>query len=311
MTTSESVTAHAPAKINLILDVGARREDGFHELATVYQAVSLFDEVTVHPAPELTVEVEGSGAEHVPTDGTNLAARAVHALAEHTGVDPAVRVRIRKNIPVAGGMAGGSADAAATLLACDALWRTAMTREQLAEIAADLGSDVPFALFGGTAVGTGRGEALTPVLARGAYSWVVVLAEDHLSTPAVYAELDRLRDDHEVPDPPEHGPRVPMTLLQALRDGDPQSLAGELSNDLEAAAVSLLPSLRRTLDLGRDCGALAGIVSGSGPSLVFLVRGSEHALDLAVGLTATGQIAQVHRVHGPVPGARITEAVRA
>lgn len=311
MTTSESVTAHAPAKINLVLNVGPRREDGFHELATVYQAISLFDEVTVNPAQELMVEVEGLGAEHVPTDGTNLAVRAVNALAERTGVDPRVRLRIRKNIPVAGGMAGGSADAAATLLACDALWGTTMTREELAEIAAELGSDVPFSLFGGTAVGTGRGEALTPVLARGSYSWVVVLTEDHLSTPAVYAELDRLRADHQGSEPQACEPQVPMTLLQALRDGDPLALAEELSNDLEVAALSLLPSLHRTLDLGRDCGALAGIVSGSGPSVVFLVRGAEHALDLAVGLTATGRIPDVHRLHGPVPGARIIEAVRA
>jgi 4-diphosphocytidyl-2-C-methyl-D-erythritol kinase len=306
MTTSESVTAHAPAKINLTLGVGPRREDGFHELATVYQAVSLFDEVTVSAAPELTVEVEGRGAGQVPTDGTNLAARAVRALAESTGADPAVRIRIRKDIPVAGGMAGGSADAAAALIACDALWGTGLVREELAEIAADLGSDVPFSLFGGTAAGTGRGEVLTPVLARGSYSWVVVLAEGHLRTPEVYSELDRLRGGHDTDEP-----QVPLSLLQALREGDPQALAEELSNDLQPAAESLMPSLRRTLDLGLDCGALAGIVSGSGPSVVFLVRGAEHALDLAVGLTATGRIKDVHRLHGPVPGARITEAVRA
>jgi 4-diphosphocytidyl-2-C-methyl-D-erythritol kinase len=306
MTTSETVTAHAPAKINLTLGVGPRRPDGFHELATVYQAVSLFDEVTAAPSEDIRIEVEGLGADLVPLDDTNLAVRAAALLAERTGVADGVRLRIRKNIPVAAGMAGGSADAAATLLACDALWSTGMSREELGDLAAELGSDVPFSLFGGTAAGTGRGEFLTPVLSRGDYSWVVVLADGALSTPAVYAELDQLRQEQDVP-----VPRILPQVLQALRSGDPETLADGLFNDLEPASVSLMPSLRRTLDLGRDCGALAGIVSGSGPTVAFLVRGPEHALDLAVGLTATGGITQVLRLHGPVPGARIIEAVRA
>lgn len=306
MTTSDVVTARAPAKINLTLGVGPRRPDGYHEIATVYQAVSLSDEVVVGPAEGIEVAVEGPGAEQVPLDGSNLVVRAARLLAERTGVHDGAAIRIRKGIPVAGGMAGGSADAAATLLACDVLWGTGLSRGELGGFAAELGSDVPFCLFGGTAVGSGRGERLSPVLARGEHHWVVVLAEEGLSTPAVFAELDRLRAGQEVPDP-----QVPAALMQALRGGDPDALAAELVNDLQPAALSLLPSLRRTLDLGRDCGALAGIVSGSGPSVAFLVRGPEHALDLAVGLTAAGRVRDVHRLHGPVPGARIAEAVRA
>jgi 4-diphosphocytidyl-2-C-methyl-D-erythritol kinase len=306
MTASDEVTARAPAKLNLTLRVGPRRPDGYHELVTVYQALSLSEEVTVAPAAEVTLTVEGTESARVPVDGTNLAVRAVRLLAERTGVPDGAAITIRKGIPVAGGMAGGSADAAATLLACDTLWGTGLSREELGELAAELGSDVPFALSGGTAVGSGRGELLSPVLARGEYHWVVAVAEDGLSTPAVYAELDRLRGDDPVPEP-----AVPDSLMHALRVGDPAVLAAQLGNDLQEAALSLRPALHRTLNLGRDCGALAGLVSGSGPSVAFLVQGPEQALDVAVGLTAAAPVREVHRLHGPVPGARIVEAVRA
>lgn len=306
MTTPDEVTARAPAKVNLALGVGPLRADGYHELATVFQSVSLFDEVTVAPADGVTVTVEGTQADAVPCDGTNLAVRAARLLARTCGIDDGVRIHIRKGIPVAGGMAGGSADAAAALVACDTLWQTGLGREELAMLGAELGSDVPFALSGGTAIGTGRGDRLTPALARGDFSWVVAPADHGLSTPAVYAELDRLRGTAEVPEP-----RVSGQLMQALRAGDPVALGACLVNDLQDAALSLAPALRRTLDLGLACGALAGLVSGSGPTLVFLVDGPEQALDVAVGLTAAGGVNDVRRVHGPVPGARIVEPVRA
>ncbi len=310
MTTPPAITVRAPAKVNLELDVGAPRPDGYHDVATVYHAVSLADDVTASPPPrgadgEVSVSVEGLGSDRVPLDGTNLAVRAAVLLAEHTGVESGVHLHIRKGIPVAGGMAGGSADAAAALVACDALWHTGLSREELRELAADLGADVPFALVGGTAVGTGRGEELTPALARGEYQWVIALSEAGLSTPAVYAELDRLRSGRRVAPP-----RVSDALMQALLRGDAEGLGAHLSNDLQPAACSLAPDLERTLEVGYEYGALGGLVSGSGPTVAFLVRDAEQALDISAALLAGGTVAQVRRAHGPVPGARVVDPTR-
>jgi 4-diphosphocytidyl-2-C-methyl-D-erythritol kinase len=301
------VTARAPAKINLELGVGAPRPDGFHDVATVYHAISLYDEVTATAAEELSVTLTGAlgvRLEDVPRDGTNLAAAAAVALARRVGIEPAVHLHISKGIPVAGGMAGGSADAAAALVACDALWETGLSRSELAELAAGLGSDVPFSLAGGTAMGLGRGELLTQVLARGRYEWVVALADGGLSTPAVYAECDRLRAGSVLPEP-----RVSDAMMASLRAGDAPGLGGALHNDLQAAAVSLRPSLRQTLETGEEAGALGSLVSGSGPSVVFLARSAEHAIDIAVALSASGTCRAVKRAHGSVGGARLVGEV--
>lgn len=298
-----SVTARAPAKINLELSVGGARRDGFHDVATAYHAISLYDEVTATPADRLAVTVDGATGVpvgDVPLDSTNLAAAAAIALARHVGTDPEVQLHIAKGIPVAGGMAGGSADAAAALVACDALWQTGLSRAQLAQVAAGLGSDVPFSLVGGTALGTGRGEVLTPVLARGRFEWVVALADGGLSTPAVYAECDRLRAGQVLPEP-----RVSDAMMAALRAGDPDQLGPAMRNDLQDAACSLRPALKQTLATGREAGALGAMVSGSGPTVVFLARSPEHAIDIAVALSATGTCRSVKRAHGPVAGARL------
>jgi len=305
MARSDEVTVRAPAKINLELRVGVPRADGFHELATVFHAVSLFDDVTATEREEgITVTVEGMQADLVPLDGSNLAVRAARLLAERTGIEAGVHLHVHKGIPVAGGMAGGSADAAATLVACDILWRCGLSRDELVTLAGELGSDVPFALLGGTAIGTGRGERLTPALARGDYHWVLAVADHGLSTPAVYAEADRLRAERVLPEP-----RVSDQLMQALRAGDPAALGRVLVNDLQPAACSLAPTLRRTLTVGRQAGALGGLVSGSGPTVAFLARDTEHALDVAVALSASGVCRDVRRAHGPVPGARVVEPV--
>lgn len=300
----DEVCVRAPAKINLALCVGGVRKDSFHDLATVFHAVSLFDDVTATTADEITVEVDGEGAVGVPEDETNLAVRAATLLADSTGVDVGVHLSIRKRIPVAGGMAGGSADAAAALVACDALWRTGLAKEELRELAAGLGSDVPFALLGGTALGTGRGEQLTPALARGDYHWVLALSDGGLSTPDVYTEFDRLQSGRVRPEP-----RVPDAMMQALRSGAAEALGGALVNDLQPAACSLMPSLIQTLDVGSEYGALGGVVSGSGPTVAFLVRDNESALDLCVALTASGTVGEVSRATGPVHGARVVEPV--
>jgi 4-diphosphocytidyl-2-C-methyl-D-erythritol kinase len=307
------VTVRAPAKINLELRVGPVRPDGYHELATVFHAVAVFDDLVAfaaEPGEGISITVEGPQAERVPTDDSNLAVQAALLLAERVGLeDAAVRMQLRKGIPVAGGMAGGSADAAAALVACDALWHAGLDRDQLHDLAAELGSDVPFSLLGGTAIGSGRGERLTPALARGEYHWVVALADHGLSTPAVYGEIDRLRAEGQAPRP-EPEPRVSAQLMQALRAGDAEALGASLSNDLQLAACSLDPRLERALEIGRKVGALGGLVSGSGPTTVFLARDTSHALDLAVALTASGVAADVRRAHGPVAGARLVEAVR-
>lgn len=299
---SDTVTVRVPAKVNLQLSVGPRRDDGYHELATVFQAVSLMDEVVARTGPErgvrLTLTGEGEG--ELPLDDDNIAVRAAHLLAESAGIEPALELVIRKAIPVAGGMAGGSADAAATLLACDTLWRLGTSREDLNHLAAELGSDVPFALAGGTAIGTGRGERLTPVLSRGTFHWVFALADGGLSTPAVYAECDRLRGDAALPDP-----YISEILMQALAAGDPVLLGKALHNDLQPAALRLRPDLGRLLDAVEDLGALGAIVSGSGPTCAVLARSEEHALDLAVGLTSTGTCRTVRRAVGPVAGAKV------
>jgi len=299
----DAVTVRVPAKVNLQLSVGPRRADGFHELATVFHAVALHDDVTatVRPAGSgIALTCKGESANQVPLDDTNLAWRAVRLLADSAGVAPDVDVRIDKHIPVAGGMAGGSADAAAALVACDALWQLGTPKDVLHGLAATLGSDVPFALHGGTAIGSGRGEQLTSVLARGSFHWVFALANQGLSTAAVYAECDRLRDDRQIPDP-----YVSDMLMQALRAGDPVLLGKSLHNDLQQAAFSLRPGLKRVIEAGEECGALGGIVSGSGPTCAFVARDAVHALDIAVSLTSTGLVRSVKRSSGPALGARV------
>ncbi|MFF8270455.1 4-(cytidine 5'-diphospho)-2-C-methyl-D-erythritol kinase [Streptomyces sp. NPDC016562] len=293
------MTVRVPAKVNVQLAVGAARPDGFHDLANVFLAVSLYDEVTATPADELTVTCTGPDADKVPLDRTNLAARAAEILAARAGLAPAVHLHIAKNIPVAGGMAGGSADGAAALLACDALWGLDTPRAELLEICAELGSDVPFSLVGGAALGTGRGELLTPVEA-GAFHWVFAVADGGLSTPAVFREFDRLTADTTVP-----APQASPELLAALASGDPDRLAARLANDLQPAALSLRPQLARTLAVGTDAGALAALVSGSGPTTAFLVRDEEAARKVAAALDASGTCRATRVAAAPAPGATV------
>jgi 4-diphosphocytidyl-2-C-methyl-D-erythritol kinase len=295
------VTVRVPAKINLHLAVGPLRADGYHDLVTVFHAVSLFDEVTVAASDAPGIEVHGEGVSEVPADETNLAWRAVQVLAEKADRDPDVRLVLRKGIPVSGGMAGGSADAAAALVGLSTLWKLDLSRDELSVLAAELGSDVTFALYGGTAVGTGRGEQIVPVLSRHTQHWVVALPRGGLSTPAVFRELDRLRGDS----PPVDRPVEPV--LEALAGGDPRQLALSLGNDLQAAAVSMVPDLRRTLRAGVAAGALAGLVSGSGPTCAFLCTSAEAALDVATELAGAGVCRTVRIAHGPVPGARVVD----
>ncbi|MGI8418563.1 MAG: 4-(cytidine 5'-diphospho)-2-C-methyl-D-erythritol kinase [Nakamurella sp.] len=304
--TPDPVRVRVPAKINLALAVHEVRGDGYHELSTVFHAVDLYDEVTVRLAPRWSVTTVGHP--ELPTGLKNLAgkaAKALQAAMRGAGVGTAmadqVAIEIHKQIPVAGGMAGGSADAAATLVACNVLWRGEMPREDLAEVGSMVGSDVPFALYGGTAVGAGRGEQLSPVLTRMTLHWVLAIADGGLSTQAVFTELDRLRQDG----PPAMFPADVEQVIAALRSGDVDAVGAALGNDLEPAALSLNPSLRRTVRAAVDSGALGVIVSGSGPTVALLCRDSEHATKVAAQMSGTGTCKTVRTVSGPVEGARI------
>jgi 4-diphosphocytidyl-2-C-methyl-D-erythritol kinase len=300
-----SVTVRVPGKVNLYLEVGDRRPDGFHELTTVFHAVSLADDVTVRDADVLSLRLLGEGAEGLPADGRNLAWQAAELMAGHVGRAPDVDITINKSIPVAGGMAGGSADAAAVLVGMNALWELRVPRRDLHAMAARLGSDVPFALHGGTALGTGRGEELTTVLARNVFHWVLAFGAGGLSTAAVYSEVDRLR---AVGSPPRLSD--PEPVLTALSAGDPHELAPLLGNDLQAAALSLEPNLRRTLRAGVEAGALAGIVSGSGPTCAFLCASADEAVAVGAELAGAGVCRTVRVASGPVHGARVVASAR-
>ncbi|GAA1265829.1 4-(cytidine 5'-diphospho)-2-C-methyl-D-erythritol kinase [Kitasatospora nipponensis] len=307
-----TVTVRVPAKVNVQLGVGGLRTDGFHDLANVFFAVALGDEVRAEagaPGSGIVLTCEGPDAALVPLDATNLAARAAQLLADRHGLAPDVRLHIAKDIPVAGGMAGGSADGAAALVACDALWGLGTPMADLLALAAELGSDVPFALLGGVALGRGRGELLTPLEVSGSFHWVFATADGGLSTPAVFRECDRLREeagtgssDTDVPTPDPSA-----VLLAALADGDPVALAGALGNDLQAAALSLRPALAACLAAGTEAGALGALVSGSGPTCAFLAKDEQGAQAVAAALIASGTCRTARATVGPVPGAAVVD----
>ncbi len=304
-TTSDVVHARAPGKTNVSRTVGALQEDGYQDVATAYPGVGLYEDVWATKADGFSVEFGGSiDTSHLTTGADNLAVRAARLLARSTGYRGGVHLRIETNVPIAGGMGGGSADAAATLLACDTLWGTERTRDQLLALGAELGADVPFALAGGTAIGTGRGDRLSPALAKGTFQWVLAIAEFGVSTPDVYGELDKHRERHAQDIfPAQQIPQVDSGVLQALRAGDPHMLAEVLHNDLQAPALHLAPGLGEVLQLGEENGALAGIVSGSGPTDAFLAADLDSALELQISLSAARLT--VIRATGPVHGARI------
>ena len=302
---TKSVTVRVPGKVNVYLGVGPREFSGYHELATIFQAVGIYDEVTVSAADSLTISGLGAFADRIPTDETNLAWKAAELVARACGEEPNVHIQIDKSIPIAAGMAGGSADAAATLVACDAYWSAGIPRDQLDAMAATLGSDVPFMLHGGCALGVGRGDVLSPVMIRGSFHWVFATFDEGLSTAQIYEKTDELRGLEF-----EAEPEVPTELLSALARGDAPALGRLLHNDLQLAATTSRPLLGRVLEQGIDYGALGAIVSGSGPTCAFLVRDESSAIDLVVALKASGLVDDVLRTHGPVHGARVISTSR-
>ena len=303
---SRGVVARVPAKVNLQLSVGPLGADGYHEVTSVFQAISLFDDVTVAtalPGTSITISITGDTAHGVPTDSSNLAIKAAQLMAKTYDLPPDLIIKLKKEIPVAGGMAGGSADAAGVIVGLDSLFELGISRDEMESVGSKIGSDVPFSICGGVAIGTGRGDQITPALAKGSYNWVLALSGQGLSTPSVYQECDRLREGLSIATP-----QVSEPLMQALRAGDAKALGKALSNELQSAASSLRPALRLVLDVGVDYGALGGIVSGSGPTVAFLVTDDEHAMDLTVALSSSGVVSSVVRATGPAAGARIIES---
>ncbi len=296
----EPVRVRVPAKINLALCVGPERGDGYHNLGTIFHAISLVDEIRAQSEAtgQVTVRVKGEGAHQMPEENANLAVRAAKLLRQvhgHQGLG--VELKITKQIPVAGGLAGGSADAAGALLACSVLWDLDTAPEDLRLLAAELGSDVAFPLIGGNAVGTGRGEQLMPMLARGCYHWVLAFAHQGLSTPAVFRRFDELGLGG--------GTELPDRVVEAVSAGDAARLGPLLRNDLQDAALDLRPELGDTLERGLRAGALGGIVSGSGPTCAFLAASESEAMDVAAVLSKAPTVRMVRRAMGPAPGARL------
>ena len=303
---SRGVTARVPAKVNLQLSVGPLGSDGFHEVTTVFQAISLFDDVTVATADSkdgIKISISGQTSNGVPVDNSNLAVKAAQLMIENYDLPKDLSIKLKKEIPVAGGMAGGSADAAGVIVGLDSLFELGLSRDEMESVGSKIGSDVPFSICGGVAIGTGRGDQITPALAKGNYNWVLALSGQGLSTPAVYQECDRLREGLSIAPPV-----VSEQLMQALRAGDAKALGKALTNELQPAACSLRPALRLVLDVGVDYGALGGIVSGSGPTVAFLVSDDDHAMDLTVALSSSGVVSSVVRASGPTNGARIIES---
>ena len=303
---SRGVTARVPAKVNLQLSVGPLGADGFHEVTTVFQAISLFDDVTVATAEKgegIKISITGQTSGGVPADNSNLAVKAAQLMIKNYNLPEDLVIKLKKEIPVAGGMAGGSADAAGVIVGLDSLFELGLSRDVMESVGSKIGSDVPFSICGGVAIGTGRGDQITPALAKGSYNWVLALSGQGLATPSVYQECDRLREGLSIAPPVVSEP-----LMQALRAGDAKALGKALSNELQPAACSLRPALRLVLDVGIDYGALGGIVSGSGPTVAFLVSDDEHAMDLTVALSSSGVVSSVVRASGPTNGARIIES---
>ncbi len=303
---SRGVTARVPAKVNLQLSVGPLGADGFHEVTTVFQAISLFDDVTVATAEKgegIKLSITGQTSGGVPADNTNLAVKAAQLMIKNYDLPEDLVIKLKKEIPVAGGMAGGSADAAGVIVGLDSLFELGLSRDVMESVGSKIGSDVPFSICGGVAIGTGRGDQITPALAKGSYNWVLALSGQGLATPSVYQECDRLREGLSIAPPVVSEP-----LMQALRAGDAKALGKALTNELQPAACSLRPALRLVLDVGVDYGALGGIVSGSGPTVAFLVSDDEHAMDLTVALSSSGVVSSVVRASGPTNGARIIES---
>lgn len=293
-----TVRVQAPATIPLHLGVGEPHGIGSRDVVTVLHAVDLYDELVITRAARLRVTT--TGARGAPEDVQNVAGAAARTFADHLGVAAAVSIEITKRIPVGVGLAGASADAAGALVGCAALWGADLSRDELAAIGAEIRPGVPFSLSGGTALGAGGDERLSPVLARTPLHWVLAMAGIRLAAPTAMAQIDRLRASGS----PRRAGDV-RDILAALGSGDPTRVAEHLANDFEPAAISLMPALRQTRRAGLDAGALAAVVVGAGPTIALLAASREAAENVAAELAGSGTCRTVQLASGPVPGARV------
>jgi 4-diphosphocytidyl-2-C-methyl-D-erythritol kinase len=253
----------AAAKVNLTLEILGKRADGYHEIATVMQAVDLSDRITLDDADDLELR---SSTPAVPTDARNLALRAAVALREAAGIAAGVRITLDKRIPVAAGLGGGSTDAAGVLLGLNRLWRLRWPIERLDEVAATLGSDVPFFLRGGVAVATGRGEQVQPLKGR-SLALVLVNPKFPASTAEMYGRL--------TPAMYSDGGAT-KALVGRLTRGAPR-IAASLYNGMEAAAAGVFPQIAQMRAALLAAGALGALMSGSGPTVFGVARSYEQA----------------------------------
>lgn len=259
---------HAPAKLNLCLYLGPPRDDGRHEIRSLFEPLSLSDEIEVTEAPSDEVVCPQVG-------GENLAAKALAGLRQRGWDGPPVRVEISKRIPVAGGLGGGSADAAAVLRLGDG------EIEGIEEVAAELGADVPSQMRPSFLLASGTGERVEPLPPPGEHAFVLLPDRQGLSTAAVYAEADRLGLGRDL----DKLGALETRLREATRDGaSPLDYAHLLINDLEQAAIALHPGIEAAIDALRDAGAARALISGSGPTAFGLFADLPSAEAAAAGL---------------------------
>jgi 4-diphosphocytidyl-2-C-methyl-D-erythritol kinase len=282
---ARGLVVQASAKVNLTLEVLGKREDGYHELATILQSVDLWDRLAVEPADSLSLVTSDPA---LPTDEGNLVMRAARLLRDEAGVSRGARIRLDKRIPVAAGLGGGSSDAASTLWALNRLWGIRWPVKRLQELAERLGMDVPFFLGKGRAMATGRGERLAPLPAAGALALVLVNPNFPLSTRDVY---------QQVPAGWSAEPAGTRRMVAALRGRSPRQVATALTNNLETVVEPTVPAIARMKAALLAAGALGAVMSGSGPTVFGVARSFDHARAIRRRVTRAGWSVWAVRTH--------------
>jgi 4-diphosphocytidyl-2-C-methyl-D-erythritol kinase len=270
------VVLRTSAKVNLALEVLGKRGDGYHEIATVLQAVDLSDRLKLETADTLSLHTDDPD---LPTDDGNLVMRAARLLQKAAGIEAGARIQLAKRIPVAAGLGGGSSDAAATLWGLSRLWRLGWPKARLQELAVELGMDVPFFLGSGRAVARGRGERLAALPGGGGYALVLVNPRVPLSTREVYGR---------VPAGWRAEPTGTERVIEALRTRNVSKIAAALTNNLESVVEPVLPVIGRMKAALLAAGALGAIMSGSGPTVFGVARSLDHARQIRTRVSRAG-----------------------
>ena len=285
-----AVKEFAYAKINLFLDVLGKREDGFHDIKTVMHTISLCDEITVATAQarEISVKLTVEGSDVVPTDSKNLAYKAAVMFLEHIGKAAEVKIKLVKKIPVAGGLAGGSSDAAAVLRALNSIYKKPLTQKALLALAEKLGSDVPYCVVGKTALCLGRGEIMEPVSCVCGMNFVIASSAEHISTPTAYGALDKLYSDFDG-SKKTGGEGLCDTLISCISEG--RLMSSSCFNIFESVTLPLCPGAEALKERLRVEGADIALMSGSGPTVFGIFLDENKAISVAEKLAGEGIIA--------------------